>query len=257
MSLKQFSKDWKSIKEIIFNPSRGHTLQERLENFYSGQASSYDSFRKKLLQGREDLFSRLSIQPGSVWVDFGAGTGSNLEVFGERLQDFKTVHLVDLSESLLKVAEQRIRKNNWRNVEIHQADCSKFDPKEPVDLASFSYSLSMMPNWYEALGQAESILKDSGQLAVVDYYLSRKHENSLRKHPWIKRHFLRAWFEKDNVFLNPDHIHYLQAKFQETSLEQKEAGLPYLGFLKVPYYQFVGKKKASSSVEKLTSKALA
>ena len=70
---------------MIFPPSKGASHRERLDAFYRGQADAYDDFRRRLLHGREELMGRLEFRPGDVWLDMGAGTGSNAELLGERL----------------------------------------------------------------------------------------------------------------------------------------------------------------------------
>src|SRR6188508_3409504 len=74
--------DIKILWHMAVTGGRGKTHEERLENFYSGQAAGYDAFRKRLLHGREELFTALPTSPG-VWVDMGAGTGENAENWGD------------------------------------------------------------------------------------------------------------------------------------------------------------------------------
>ena len=56
-----------------------------MESFYGGQAEAYDSFRKRLLKGREELWSLLDVPEDGVWVDMGGGTGANLENLAENM----------------------------------------------------------------------------------------------------------------------------------------------------------------------------
>ena len=100
--------------------------EERLENFYSGCASGYDSFRKRLLHGREEMFASLPMPSGGVSrMDLGAGTkGENAENWKDRLSHFSHAYLVDLSSSLLKVADQRIQSRGWRNVSTFHGDAN-------------------------------------------------------------------------------------------------------------------------------------
>ena len=61
--------------------SKSHA--ERLEQFYSAQAASYDNFRKNFLHGRRPLLASCAARiaaaggprPGAVWCDIGGGTG--------------------------------------------------------------------------------------------------------------------------------------------------------------------------------------
>src|SRR5580698_3396513 len=108
--------DLKILYHLTLNPISGRTHSERLESFYGQQAQGYDDFRKRLLQGRQELWNALPADKGAVCVDMGGGTGANLEFLGDRLRNFSKVYLVDLSKSLLKIAQQRIEANGWTNV---------------------------------------------------------------------------------------------------------------------------------------------
>ena len=55
------------------------------------------------------------------------------------------------------------------------------------------------------------------------------------------RFFWPTWFGHDNVFPSPDHLPWLQSRFQTVKLEERLGKVPYLP-LKAPYYIFVGRK---------------
>ena len=100
--------DLKILYHMVFKPVRGKDHASRLESFYSGQAENYDDFRRRLLHGREMLWQALEAPADGTWLDMGGGTGSNLELWGNRLATLKKAYLVDLSPSLLEVARKRI-----------------------------------------------------------------------------------------------------------------------------------------------------
>jgi S-adenosylmethionine-diacylgycerolhomoserine-N-methlytransferase len=239
--------DLKILYHLTVAPIRGGTHAERLESFYSGQADGYDSFRARLLKGREETYRAIPAEPGAVWIDLGGGTGSNLECLGERISRLGKVYLVDLSPSLLAKARQRISDRGWRNVETVAADATTFVPAEgQADIVTFSYSLTMIPDWFAALEQARRLLRPGGTIGVVDFYVSRKHaETSRRRHGWFTRTFWPAWFARDNVFLSPDHVPYLHRAFDCLEFAEETARVPYLPWPRVPYYRFVGRKRAN------------
>ena len=74
--------DLRVLYHIVAKPVRGKDHAARLESFYSGQADSYDDFRRRLLQGREAMYRSIPVPEGGVWVDLGGGTGANLEPIG-------------------------------------------------------------------------------------------------------------------------------------------------------------------------------
>ena len=241
--------DLRILWHLLLTPIRGDTHSERLESFYRGQAAGYDSFRSRLLPGRQQLYNALNVPSGGRWIDMGGGTGSNLEHLGNRLPQLAELFLVDLSPSLLEIARQRVAEHRWSNVRICQADATSFQPPgETVDVVTFSYSLTMIPNWFAALEQAWRLLKPGGWIGVVDFYVSRKHAGkSLAQHGWLTRTFWPAWFAMDNVLLSADHLPLLQSRFVAEWLIEGRSQVPYLPLGRVPYYIFIGRKSEFAS----------
>jgi S-adenosylmethionine-diacylgycerolhomoserine-N-methlytransferase len=239
-----FLSDLKILYHLALAPVRGKTHAERLESFYSGQAQDYDAFRKRLLHGREALYESLSPPEHGVWVDMGGGTGANIEMMGATVSALAKTYIVDLSPSLLSMARERIDANGWTNVEAVEADATTFEPPEgQVDVVTFSYSLTMIPDWYAALDHALSILKPGGHIGVVDFFVSRKHTaETMDQHPWRTRWFWPLWFANDNVFISPDHVPYLHERFEPVHFSQHRGKVPYLPAGRVPYYRFIGRK---------------
>ena len=250
-----YKQEIRVLYNIVLHPVKGDTHQERLESFYETQAGDYDAFRKKLLRGREKLMSDLgaSSHATGIWVDMGGGTGANLEMMGdEAVKKFKKIYIVDLSTSLLKVAAERAKAKGWDHVVAVPGDATTWAPAEgKADLVTFSYSISMIPDWFKAIQHAQSLLTKPGSaangfLGVVDFYISRKYpDEGMKFHPWFQRNFWRLWFANDNVNLNPDHVPYIQSRFATETLREETAPVPYIGLImpEVPIYSFIGQAK--------------
>lgn len=237
--------DAKVLYHLVLSPVRGNSHQERLESFYSGQAEAYDDFRRRLLHGREDLCNLLPLPEGGVWMDMGGGTGSNLEAVGDRIKNLSRVYVVDLATSLLGVAKRRAEARGWDHVRTVEADATTFLPEEgTVDLITFSYSLTMIPDWFLALEHAQRLLKPGGHIGVVDFYVSRKYPAEGRKrHAMGTRIFWPSWFMNDNVYLSSEHLPFLESRFETTHLEERMAKVPYIPGIKVPVYVYLGRKR--------------
>lgn len=237
--------DLQTLYHLALSPIRGKTHAERLESFYQGQAEGYDGFRQRLLQGRKELYQDLADRATGVWVDMGGGTGSNLENLGEKIQRYEQVYVVDLSPSLLAMASKRIAERGWNNVQTLEADATTLElPQgQAADVITFSYSLTMIPNWFAAIDRAWQLLRPGGLPGVVDFYVARKYpEPPLARHSLFTRTFWPFWFGMDNVHPSPDHLPYLQQHFETLHLSEHRAKVPYLLGLKTPYYRFLGRK---------------
>ena len=190
------------------------------------------------------MIDRVHLPENGVWVDIGAGTGENAERLAHRRTHLKSLYLVDLCRPLLQMAEERIATNGWKNTTAVIADGTRYVPPEGLaDVVTFSYSLTMIPDWFCAIDHAWSILKPGGQISIVDFYVSRKHpEEGLRRHGWLTRNLVPLWFGNDNVQPSADHIPYLKRKFETVQLDESTGGLPYVPFARIPYYIFTGRK---------------
>ena len=175
-----------------------------------------------------------------IWIDVGGGTGWNIEAMGEVLDVptfFEEVYLVDLSTSLCEVAQKRFARLGWSNVKVVCQDARSFrleqhakastnfqtfnksdlpaseiisTPESQADLITFSYSLSMIPDYYSVVDSISCLLSHSGLVGVVDFYVQSVVETSGRNYiggsiqrhvNWVSRNFWRAWFELDRVGL--------------------------------------------------------
>jgi S-adenosylmethionine-diacylgycerolhomoserine-N-methlytransferase len=274
-----FASDLRILYHLALKPVRGKDHAARMENFYSGQAEAYDDFRRRLLKGRQELWSLIQPPQGGTWIDMGGGTGGNLDYFEARWPDgaagnategvpysagqggpysagqgvpssagqlagLRKIYVLDLSQSLLDVARKRIAAKGWTNVETVQADATTYQPPEgPVDVVTFSYSLTMIPDWFAAIENALAILRPGGTIGVVDFYVSRKFTaGGHARHGWMTRSFWPTWFAMDNVFPSPDHVPFLHRHFDVAHFEEQRAKVPYLPLGRVPYYLFVGRK---------------
>ncbi|MFN5298309.1 MAG: class I SAM-dependent methyltransferase [Planctomycetaceae bacterium] len=234
--------DLRVLWHLLLSPIRGTSHAERLNSFYAGQAADYDAFRARLLKGRGELLQSLPAPTGGVWVDMGGGTGANLEA-APWLSSCRRVVVADLCQPLLDVCRERVQHRGWSQVEPVLADVTTYDPGEPVDLVTFSYSLTMIPDWFRAVERARAMLAPGGVIGIVDFYVSRKYVPANRvRHGWLTRSLIPVWFATDNVHPSRDHLPYLESRFETVRLDEDRAAIPYVPLLKAPYYRFVGRK---------------
>lgn len=227
--------EFRVVAALVRGQRRKGSHAERLEAFYAPQAQHYDAFRERLLWGRDRLIENLPAGPGARVAELGAGTGRNLEFFGPRLAALAAVDLVDLCPSLLARARERAR--SLANVRVVEADAARYRPAQPLDAVYFAYSLSMMPAWQPALDNAIEMLKPGGALGIVDFYIAPGHGR-------LPSLFWRRWFAHDGVRLSPQPLAHARARLCEERFIDARARIPYLSWLSVPVYLFVGRRCA-------------
>jgi len=240
----------KTVWHLLRGVGADGPLAERLDRFYRPQAGSYDRFRARLLAGRGALIAQLGahLPDGARVVELGAGTGSNATLWGARLPALHSLELVDLCPSLLEQA--RLRCRPLANARVIEADAVAYRPAEPVDCVYFSYSLTMMPDWFRALTNALAMLKPGGVLGVVDFYVSRSEvEDGRARHNTLTRWLLPRWFRHDGVRLDPAHLETLETLTDRQFLLEDATRLPYLPGIHAPYYAYVGIKTGAPRAE--------
>lgn len=232
------------VGSLLRGEPRHGRLADRLQGFYGPQAAGYDAFRERLLHGRSELIADLPLPEGGTLVELGGGTGRNLAFLGDRLDRLHRAWLVDLCPALLARAASR-----WRDhaqVRTVEADACTWRPPQPVDAVLCSYALTMIPDWFAAIDNALAMLRPGGVIAVVDFFVARKHPAAgLARHGLLARHGWPLWFGHDGVHPSPDHLPYLQSRCETIGLHQDSGRVPWLCGLRAPYYRFLGRKPRS------------
>ncbi len=234
----------KELKTIyhLAQPRKGNSHAEKMESFYKNQAEYYDVFRKRLLPDRTSHFAELRThRPRGTWVDLGAGTGINLTHLNQEY--FNDIFLVDLSPSLLKQAQARTPKDSQTKIHVIEEDASTFQAPHPCQLVTLSFSLTMIPDWMAAIDNAKSLLAPGGLIAIIDFHIPHTNEKTPIFKKFSSQTLWPTWFSWDGVYLNRDHVRYLQKNFEAISYEEGTHRLPYLPLSQVPYYSFIGCKK--------------
>lgn len=159
--------------------------QRAMDRMYRFQRHIYDATRRFYLLGRERLIADLAVPPNGSVLEIGCGTGRNL-VKVARAYPSARVHGVDISCEMLKSAGRAIVKSGLRDrVAIAEGDALTFDPDIAFGIAAFdrvyvSYTLSMIPQWRQALAHSVRLVAPGGVLHIADFGLCDAAPESLR-----------------------------------------------------------------------------
>ena len=132
----------------------------------------------------------------------------------------------------------------------------------------------MIPPFHSAVDNAMAMLDDDGLIGVTDFYVSGKYDIPARQISTMRRWFWRCTFDTDNIDIGPERRNYLgklhlkQFFFQlpitllgcvpdfgermvSKNADHKATrvfeyngagGIPYVPFLRAPYYVWIGTK---------------
>jgi SAM-dependent methyltransferase len=231
--------DVRVLTQLIRGKRRSGDHAADLDAFYGPQADAYDRFRERLLPGRAEFMRALPLSAGARVIDFGAGTARHWLYEPERAAAFARVDLVDLCAPLLAIARTRLQ--DQPQFCAHHADATSWRASEPADGVIFSYSLSMMPDWYAVLENARTQVKPGGIIGVIDFYtLAARPPTPLTPLSLWDRLFWPRWFRHDGVMLRPTVVPRLLELAQTRVLTQGHAAVPYLPGLRVPWFMWIG-----------------
>ncbi|MBI4748362.1 MAG: methyltransferase domain-containing protein [Acidobacteria bacterium] len=185
-----------------------------MDRMYRHQRHIYDLSRKYYLLGRDRLLDTLSIQPGEHILEIGCGTARNLITLANR---HPKAHLfgVDISQEMLATARSNIiRADVDHQIVLKYSAAEAFHFHQTFSLLTqfdsifFSYSLSMIPTWPEALKTALHNLKPGGTLFIIDF------GDSFDLPSWFRK-LLHTWLARFGVYFRPEvleHLHLQQTQ---------------------------------------------
>ena len=152
----------------------GTPQQQAMDRMYRLQRHIYDASRRYYLLGRDRLVADLDVPGDGSVLEIGCGTGWNLIHVARRYPEARLFGF-DISEEMLKSAGSAIARSGLTDrIRFAQGDALAFDSRKAFGVRSFdrifmSYTLSMIPQWKQALGHAMSMLAPGGQLHAADF----------------------------------------------------------------------------------------
>ena len=168
-----------------------------MDRVYRQQRHIYDLTRKFYLLGRDRMIDQLAPKPSARIVEVGCGTARNLIRLARRYPDAKLFGL-DASHAMLETASIAIaRAGLSHRITVAQGYAEALSPAlfgetAPFNDILFSYSLSMIPDWKQALNASKDTLSEEGRIHIVDF-------GDLRSLVSPARHALRKWLELFHV----------------------------------------------------------
>jgi S-adenosylmethionine-diacylgycerolhomoserine-N-methlytransferase len=168
-----------------------------MDTVYRHQRHFYDLTRKFYLLGRDRLIRELQPQQGSAVLELGCGTGRNLIAAAKTYPDVRFYGL-DISRNMLETAQKNIEKAGLAGrITLIEGDAANPAATDGLGVPAFdrvfySYTLSMIPIWREALAAGAGRLAPNGRMHVVDF------GQQDRLPGWFKR-FLFTWLKSFHV----------------------------------------------------------
>ncbi len=136
---------------------------------FTDWAPLYDATHGSALLKRREAVLALGLERGDRVLDLACGTGLNLAHLRERVGEEGHVTGVDLVPAMLRLANQRIARHRWKNVETREADAARLPfPEASFDKAICSFALNIIPDHVRAIREVERVLAPGGRFVSLE-----------------------------------------------------------------------------------------
>lgn len=143
---------------------------ETIKRAYAILSPVYDFlFDKVFYPGRVAAIDLLEIQPGDRVLEVGVGTGLNLPLYPRDCD----VTGIDISEGMLRKADERVRTHGMTHATLMVMDASKLEfPDNSFDRVIATYVISAVPDPVKTLLEMRRVCKPSGHLVILNHFKS-------------------------------------------------------------------------------------
>lgn len=164
-------------------------------------------------RARTTALDMLAIRPGDRVLSVGCGRGRSLPALAHAVGPGGEVVGIDLSQRMLRLAEERMKDREPHNIELKRADLLRFDEDGKFTGIYFEFSLSSFGDPQAAIAQAWKLLPPGGTLVVLDGRLPPRMS-------WLTKPMLPVirWLLERTVLGDPD---------MDASKELIKTGLPH------------------------------
>lgn len=147
---------------------------------YEKLASTYDfTFGPTLHPGRVQALQRMGIESGDRILEVGVGTGINATLYPRDC----AVTGIDLSDSMLEKARERVERKGFTNVRLLEMDAAdlKFTDGS-FDIVYAPYLISVVPDPVSVAREMSRVCRSGGKIIFLNHFRSAN-----RSLAWIER----------------------------------------------------------------------
>jgi len=189
-----------------------------MDNMYRYQRHIYDLTRKFYLLGRDKMMAQMNAQDGERILEVGCGTGRNLIVLAQK---YKNAHFygLDAAQVMLDTAQTKLDAKGLTDKITLRRELAEdlnykttFNLDEPLDTIFFSYSITMIPTWREAIQAGLDNVKAGRSIYIVDFW-------DQKDLPALFRWVLKTWLKQFHVQFWNDLMPHLESLEKEGKIK--------------------------------------
>jgi SAM-dependent methyltransferase len=186
---------------------------------WNESAEAYVGLMKNLEPFRSDLVARLHPQPGERILDMGTGPGEPAITIAREVGATGHVTGIDLSESMVSIAQRVAAARGVGNVDFRAMDCGNLKlPDGAYDAVVSSFGFQIFTDPEKAAREALRVLRPGGRIAVSVWSTGDKV-------PWI-----HAIIGPMLEHAEPDEMGYIPTPYETGGPGEMVAFLESAGF---------------------------
>lgn len=120
---------------------------------------------------RKRAVNALGLKSGDTVVEICCGTGLNFGLLECKIGPHGKIIGVDLTDAMLARAQERVRRNDWANVELVHSGAAEFQFPPKVDGIISTFALTLVPEYEKVIRAGWDALKPGGCFVILDLKL--------------------------------------------------------------------------------------
>jgi len=223
--------------------------QEHVHDIFNKISTDYDKMNAIISFKQHDIWrnrtmKKMDVKEGMKVLDLCCGTGDWTLDLAKAVGEQGSVIGLDFSENMLKVAQNKAKQSEYKNIELIQGNAMNLPFEDnSFDTVTIGYGLRNTPEYLTVLKEMNRVLKSGGQAVCID-----------TSHPIlpIYRHLFDFYFSK----IMPAFGKIFAKSYEEYSwLQESAKDFPdaqvlkelfnQAGFIEVNYQMFGGGAVAS------------
>lgn len=205
--------------------------RDKVQDMYQSGAKHYDFttilFRLiglRMSAYRSQAIRNLALQRGDTVIELGCGTGLNFPVLMEQIGTEGRLIGVDLAPGMLGIAQKRVDRFQWNNVELIQSDIVAYDFPVLANGVLATGLFGYIPEYDHLIKTISRSLVAGGRLSILD---GKQPENLPS---WLFRIVLKLGgpFGYTPEYFKVRPWESVRRYFEKTSFETMYGGMIYI-----------------------------
>ncbi|MCB9252604.1 MAG: bifunctional demethylmenaquinone methyltransferase/2-methoxy-6-polyprenyl-1,4-benzoquinol methylase UbiE [Flavobacteriales bacterium] len=149
------------------------TKKVQVEQMFDSISPRYDLLNRTLSMGIDTIWRKRTIESlrnlhPKIILDVATGTG-DLAIEALKLDPEKIIG-IDLSDGMLEVGKEKLRKNNINNIYLEKGDAEslRFD-ENTFDAVTVAFGIRNFENLKKGLKEMLRVLKPEGRIAILEF----------------------------------------------------------------------------------------